>query len=402
MKTLAFLGVLAGTVSAQATAGPWAQCGGMNWTGATVCTSGHTCSFINDWYSQCIPGTPTTTRVTSSTRTTISTSTRTSSASRTSTTSTTTSSVPAPTGFRWFGVDESVAEFGQGYYPGEYGTHFRFPDEAAISTLIGEGMNTFRISFAMERLSPNGLTGAFDAGYLANLTRTINYVTGRGVYAVLDPHNYGRYRGNIITDVTAFGAWWERLATGFRTNQRVIFDTNNEYHTMDQQLVFNLNQAAIDAIRRVGATSQWIWVEGNQWTGAWSWVDVNDSLKALTDPQNLLVYQMHQYLDSDSSGTHEECVSGTIGVERVRRATQWLRDNNKIGVIGEFAGAANPTCRTAVTGLLAFLRENSDVWTGALWWAAGPWWSDYMYSYEPPSGAAYVYYNSLLRQYAIR
>jgi endoglucanase len=33
---------------------------------------------------------------------------------------------------RWVGVDESVAEFGQGNYPGTWGIDFRFPDETAI------------------------------------------------------------------------------------------------------------------------------------------------------------------------------------------------------------------------------------------------------------------------------
>ena len=38
---------------------------------------------------------------------------------------------------------------------------------------------------------------------------------------------------------------------------------------MDQSLVVNLNQAAINGIRAAGATSQYITVEGNDWTGAW-------------------------------------------------------------------------------------------------------------------------------------
>lgn len=40
---------------------------------------------------------------------------------------------------------------------------------------------------------------------------------------------------------------------------------------MDQTLVFNLNQACINGIRSAGATSQLILVEGNSWTGAWTW-----------------------------------------------------------------------------------------------------------------------------------
>ncbi|MDR2907073.1 MAG: FG-GAP-like repeat-containing protein, partial [Bacteroidales bacterium] len=35
----------------------WAQCGGIGWTGDTYCTSGNVCTYINDYYSQCLPGT---------------------------------------------------------------------------------------------------------------------------------------------------------------------------------------------------------------------------------------------------------------------------------------------------------------------------------------------------------
>jgi hypothetical protein len=151
---------------------------------------------------------------------------------------------------------------------------------------------------------------------------------------------------------------------------------------MDQANVIRLNQAAINAIRATGARAQYIFVEGNQWSGAWSWADVNDSMKQLTDPEDKLVFEMHQYLDSDSSGTNQNCVSTTIGEERVRSATQWLRSNGKKGIIGEFAGANNAVCQQAVRGLLAYLAANSDVWMGALWWAAGPWWATYMFSIE--------------------
>ncbi|TBU35662.1 cellobiohydrolaseII [Dichomitus squalens] len=34
----------------------WGQCGGIGWTGATTCASGSVCTELNDYYSQCIPG----------------------------------------------------------------------------------------------------------------------------------------------------------------------------------------------------------------------------------------------------------------------------------------------------------------------------------------------------------
>jgi hypothetical protein len=42
------------------------------------------------------------------------------------------------------------------------------------------------------------------------------------------PHNYGRYYDNIITDVAGMQAFWKTLATPYKDNQYVIFDTNNE------------------------------------------------------------------------------------------------------------------------------------------------------------------------------
>jgi endoglucanase len=257
----------------------------------------------------------------------------------------------------------------------------------------------FRIPFAMERMAQNQLTASLDTPYLQNLTAVVNYITNKGAYAILDPHNYGRYYGNVITDTSAFKSFWTKLASAFASNSKVVFDTNNEYNQMDQTLVLNLNQAAIDGIRAAGATSQYIFVEGNSWTGAWSWNTTNTNMASLKDPQNKIVYEMHQYLDTDGSGTHPECVSSSIGVQRVVGATDWLKQNGKLGILGEFAGGPNTQCKAAVQGMLDHLKTNSDVWLGALWWSAGPWWADYMYGFEPPSGVAYQYYDSLLKQY---
>lgn len=99
---------------------------------------------------------------------------------------------------------------------------------------------------------------------------------------------------------------------------------------------------------------------------------------------------MHQYLDSDGSGTSSTCVSSTIGSERLVAATAWLKTNNKTGIIGEFAGGANTVCNSAVTDMLSYMQTNSDVWKGAIWWGGGPWWGNYIYGMEPPSGTSYT------------
>lgn len=58
----------------------------------------------------------------------------------------------------------------------------------------------------MERISPpaTGLAGDFNATYLSGLQTIVSYVTSKGAYAAIDPHNYARYNGEVITDYDAY------------------------------------------------------------------------------------------------------------------------------------------------------------------------------------------------------
>ncbi|KAK6537129.1 hypothetical protein TWF694_011328 [Orbilia ellipsospora] len=90
---------LIGAVSAQQTL--YGQCGGVGWTGQTTCGSGATCSYLNDYYSQCLPGgngNPTTAKTTTTARTTTTSARTTTTTSRTTTTSTRTTTAQGSTG----------------------------------------------------------------------------------------------------------------------------------------------------------------------------------------------------------------------------------------------------------------------------------------------------------------
>ncbi|KAK8166459.1 endo-beta-1,4-glucanase [Phyllosticta citrichinensis] len=305
--------------------------------------------------------------------------------------------------FKFFGINESGPEFGETNLPGTLGTDYVWPNLTTVGTFVQQGMNTFRVNFLMERLTENSMNATLNAAYLSDLKNTVNNITAQGAYAMIVPHNYGRFYSNIITDVSGFQTWWQQLATQFASNDKVIFDINNEFHDMEQSLVVQLNQAGINGIRAAGAASQYITVEGNAYTGAWTWVSSGNAatMGNLTDPKGLLIYQMHQYLDSDSSGTSATCVSSTIGAERLQAATQWLKTNSKKGIIGEYAGGNNDVCKTAVKGMLNHMTENSDVWMGAIWWAAGPWWGDsYIFNLEPKDGICFNSYMTELKQFS--
>lgn len=81
---------------------------------------------------------------------------------------------------------------------------------------------------------------------------------------------------------------------------------------------------------------------------------------------------MHQYLDGDGSGTSATCVSSTIGQERIPAATQWLKSNGKLGIIGEFAGGANSRCETAAQVTWTQTRTSGLALCGGLLGHNGP------------------------------
>ncbi|KAH8771779.1 glycoside hydrolase family 6 protein [Diaporthe sp. PMI_573] len=78
----------------------YSQCGGIGWSGATCCASGSSCNKVNDYYSQCLPGSAassSTAATTSTTTTTAAPSSTTSRASTTTAGSATTSVKPSTT-----------------------------------------------------------------------------------------------------------------------------------------------------------------------------------------------------------------------------------------------------------------------------------------------------------------
>lgn len=293
------------------------------------------------------------------------------------------------------GTNLAGADFGDSVLPGTFGRDYTYPDAGEVDTFMAKGMRVFRLPFRWERLQQAQLA-EFDADEQARMDTVVNYATGKGAYVLLDPHNFARYFGNIIgqsvVPVTAFTDFWSRLAAHYRNNDRVIFGLMNEPNTMSSELWVSDANAAITAIRASGATNL-ILVPGNAWTGAASWGENwygtpnAIAMLSIKDSGNNYAYEVHQYLDSDGSGTQDACVSATIGSQRMAFLTNWLRNYHKHAFLGEFGASSNATCLAALDDLLTYLDKNSDVFLGWTYWAAGPWWGDYFMSIEPNNGA---------------
>ena len=290
------------------------------------------------------------------------------------------------------------AEFGESSLPGTYNTHYTYPRSNEVNYFLEKGMNTFRVPFRWERLQTAQNT-AFNAAELGRLKTFVNYATSQGAHVVLDPHNYARYYGAVVGSAALPNAsladFWTRLSNEFKTNERVIFGLMNEPNTMPTEQWRDAANAAISAIRNTGATNL-ILVSGNAWTGAHSWsqdwygTPNATVMLSITDPSNNFAFDVHQYLDSDSSGTSAQIVSQAIGRDRLTGFTSWLRTNNRRGFLGEFAVAnsqigdgGNQIGDEAIHQMLGYIGANHDVWLGWTWWSAGPWWGNYMFSLEP-------------------
>jgi endoglucanase len=257
-------------------------------------------------------------------------------------------------------------------------------------------MNLMRIAFRWERLQPV-LNGELDPTELARLREFVDGTTARGLHVLLDPHNYAAYKevhiGKPEVPLAAFADFWRRLALQFKDNPKVQFGLVNEPRNMPTETWADAAQAAVDAIRATGATNL-ITLPGNGYTGAWSWFESKwygtpnaQVMGRVRDPLDNMVFEVHQYFDKDGSGTNADCVNPRIGVERLQRFTQWLKQTKRRAVLGELGGGANPVCEQVIRSALKHLQDNADVWTGWLWWAGGPTWGDYFLSLEPgPNG----------------
>ena len=251
------------------------------------------------------------------------------------------------------------------------------------------GLRNVRIPLLWERMQPT-LNAALNTDYFNLYDGLVQYALNKSMTVIIDPHNYGSYRGNKIgstaVTVNSFLNFWKLLAAPYKTrSDLVIFGLMNEPVALSSNTWFSAVQSVITNLRTNGYKNT-IFVPGNFYTGAWSWNSTASFIStdtpivsnaahalALTDPLNNIVFEVHQYFDSDYSGRSAVCPTTTTAEALFSTFEKWLAANNKYGYLGEFAGGANAGCATIVKAALARIKSNSR-WVGTSWWAGGPWW----------------------------
>ena len=295
------------------------------------------------------------------------------------------------------GINLAGGEFAGHVLPGVHGQNYFFPTQGDIEAYADFGMQVIRLPFKWERLQPK-LNGSLDEEHLGYISAVIDEAQKHNVLVILDVHNFGTYRKKLIgskdVPTAAFAELWAQLATYFKDQPNVIFGLMNEPHKHNASDWSDIAQKAVTAIRTVGA-KQTILVPGTYYSAAHKWLKKDgklsngEALSTLYDPLDNIVFEAHFYFDRNSSGTHTDCVSETIGVERLESFTGWLRENGYKGFLSEFGISKDYLCNVALDKTLAYMDENSNVWYGWTYWAASKQFGDYMFNIYPPSTAMF-------------
>jgi aryl-phospho-beta-D-glucosidase BglC (GH1 family) len=302
------------------------------------------------------------------------------------------------------GLNIAGGEFG-----GTAGTHnyqYHYPTLSELAYYAGKGVDFIRLPIGWERVQ-DALGGPLDlAGDVALIKQVLADAASLGMDVIIDVHNYGRYKGVAIgapggPTTAQFADFWKKMAIEFKDQPALVgYDLMNEPHSMPAGAWKAAAQAATDAIRTVDMKSI-IYVEGEGWSGAHSWLQFNKDL-IINDPANKIVYQAHQYFDNDNSGTYNETYDGEgayamVGVARLEPFVEWLKANNLKGMIGEFGVPSNDArWLDVLKNTLDYMKANNLDGTA---WGGGTWWGTDYVMYTASPGAADSAYMNLLEGY---
>lgn len=291
------------------------------------------------------------------------------------------------------GVNIAGAEFNGAQLPGVLYKDYIYPNKAEIEYFAALGATAIRLPFLWERIQP-ALYGDLAPAELQNIIATVALAKAQGLCVILDLHNYGNYRGNPVgskqVPIKAFIDVWSRLAREFDDASTTAFGLMNEpsHLSVDEWAV--AAQQTVNALRQQRAKNL-IMVSGGRWSGVHDWfsaaggVSNAQAFATFRDPEKRTLIEVHQYADSNFSGTGLECHAATNFKGMFDKITSWASTHGQRLFLGEFGVPANPQCLEALDAMLAH-TQNKAVWRGWTYWAAGQWWGDYPLSIASVNG----------------
>lgn len=283
------------------------------------------------------------------------------------------------------------------------------PQPAHVDVYASRGFNVIRLPFSWRRVQ-HEMFGPLDivgngTGDAEKIKALVDYITiTKGMYCILDPHDSaaraGVKIGTVDVPVAAYEDYWIKLINYIGiSNPKVIINLTNEPGGIPAMSWMRMANSLTAAIRSTGSL-QHIQVPGNSATGAHDWISSGNGAAMLNyvDPANNYCFEVHQYLDSDHSGTKLTCVVNA-GSTRMNAFYDWLETNNKKGFVGEVMGPCfdDPTvCPTELNAILAGINSNPRMYGWAAWGGGANWGTYYNRIEDPATGVDSVVMNLLV------
>lgn len=307
-------------------------------------------------------------------------------------------SYPAPSGTftprNFKGVNIAGAE---NAYPSSSQFNYIYPAAMELDYWASKGMGLIRLPLQIRRIQPASYgpldpIGRTDEPAVAGSspgTQTnllaIKAVLDRaftdGLYVVIDPHGFGIIHDtntntdrNIGTDpegTAQFVDWWIRVSTKFKNYPNVIFGLMNEPFSQTAAAWKTGAVAAINGIAQV-TTARWVFIPGTSFTGGHSWVSSGNAAAwaGYVPPSGMnIAFEMHEYLDSDFSGTHAVCAG--FGSSPMTGAVSWAQTNGVKIHIGEIGWSQDASCPADATALMSYFSSNQLTVIGWAYWVGG-------------------------------
>jgi endoglucanase len=301
----------------------------------------------------------------------------------------------AASSLQFVGVNFAGSAFGADRNPGRLGWDYFYPKVDEIAYFAGKGATIIRLCVLWERVQPR-LRGDLAEAEMKQIDGVIAGAGARHMTVLIDIHNYAAFTGNQIgteqVSIADFADLWRRIAGRYRGEAHVIFGLMNEPVRLPTETWLDAANAAIEAIRSVGAENL-IMVPGNGWSSARDWEAATYGtpnaavMRRINDRSDRFVFEAHQYFDADASGTHAACIDTSSAVRRLASFTAWVRKNKRKAFLGEFGVGPDQNCLDVLAAVLHFMQDNPDVWIGWSYWAAGPWAKDYFTNVGPIGGS---------------
>jgi endoglucanase len=290
-----------------------------------------------------------------------------------------------------------------------YGEEWRYDSQATFDFLASHGHRVVRLVFLWERVQPR-LGEALDPTLLQHLSAAVDRIRDAGMTAVLDMHNYGRYRlppgheqhvlGQGVLTASHLADVWRRLAEVFASHDGVRgyglmnepWDLSSGTQQERDSYWRSTSQRAVDAIRSTGDRTL-VCVSGHTTSGqerrGW---DERHPAPWIRDPADNVAYEEHFYADADGSGTYARSLAeetalavrdghGDVSartIASVRPFVDWCRRHQVRGYIGEFGvPTTGPDAHGWAEVAEAVLDLADRTRTHLTWWATGELFGDY-------------------------